>query len=839
MGQEKKESGVEPPHSKVSRPAFWSLPIVPVALAAAIGVVLDRYLPIPVSLSLAAVGACLAAALLARGRSSIVRIGVCAAALLAMAAWHRFSQDPPANRELAALASVDGTPLHLVATLVAPIQIAAGDDDVLRTMPRPDSARIVLDVTQRLEGDGARPMSGRIIAYLPGTIADLFPGDAIEIQGKLVAPLPPGNPGEADRAQDLRDQGIAAVLVAPKTTDSVRLRHRGWGTSLAGWIGRFQQVCRSTLEQRLSRNQGIAVALLLGDGSALGQAEWDKYQRSGVVHALAISGQHLVVLAAFLTAFRRGLQFSLRGSTALLAVLLVGYALLAGGRAPAMRAAWVFLAIMLAVYVRRPSPPAATLAVAWIAVLFTNPADAFAIGCQLSFLGVILLRWAVTPMLEPGPVDPLATLQHELDSPPMRWLRVGARRVWDVYRANAIAWLGLSPLLAVHFHVVSPIALLIGPPVILAMWFGLLSGFALLVAGPILGPLAAPLGWITDGSLSVCSWFVDMGLRLPGASFFVADIPEWWLWIYIVGLLAVLWVPMPTIAVRAIGGVGAVWLVLGLAFGFGIGRDLSPRIAFLAVGHGGCTVIQTDGGRTLVYDAGSMAGPDVTRRVIAPYLWSRGVRRIDELYLSHADLDHFNAVPSLLERFTVSRVSMTPSFAQREAATVPYVIDDLARRRVPTRVLKAGDDEAIDDVRIDVLHPPTRGPEGKENVRSLVMHVRMGSLTTLLTGDLEGEGLERVLSLRRPELDVLMAPHHGSPLANVAPLAEWARPTLAIGCAGKPRSVRSPARVYEAVGAEYLSTHDVGAVILRVVDGAWTATTFRTEKIRRLAGAAK
>ena len=601
----------------------------------------------------------------------------------------------------------------------------------------------------------------------------------------------------------------------PKTVDSVRLRHRGWGASLAGWLGRLQQVCKSTLEQRLTWQPALAVALLLGDGSSLPATEWEKYQRSGVVHALAISGQHLVVLAAFLTAFRRGLRISLRGSTIVLAAILVGYALLAGGRAPVMRAAGVMLAIVLAVYLR--ARPAARLLAATLGgrldlhgCSLTNPADVFAIGCQLSFLGVVLLRWGVSPLLTPGPVDPLDALQRDLDAAPVRWLKARARALWVVYRANAIVWLGLTPLIAVHFHTVSPIALVLGPPVILIMMGGLVSGFVLLVAGPIFGPLSAPLAWITDASLSVCSWIVDAGLRVPGASFFVADIPEWWLWAYVVGLLAALWIPMPTIAIRTFAGVGVAWLGLGLAIGCGFGRDLSPRIAFLAVGHGGCTVIQTSAGRTLVYDAGSMAGPDVTRRSIAPYLWSRGVRRIDELYVSHADLDHFSGVPNLLERFAVMRFSLTPSFSQREAVTVALGMDELRRRNVPTRVVKSGDSETVDDVRLDVLHPPSRGPEGKENVRSLVLHVRVGGLKTLLTGDLEGEGLDRVLALRRPELDVLMAPHHGSPLANVAALAEWARPTIAIGCAGRPRSVRSPAPVYEAVGAEYLSTHDEG-----------------------------
>src|SRR5262249_56481645 len=85
------------------------------------------------------------------------------------------------------------------------------------------------------------------------------------------------------------------------------------------------------------------------------------------------------------------------------------------------------------------------------------------------------------------------------------------------------------------------------------------------------------------------------------------------------------------------------------------------RVTFLAVGHGGCTVLETPDGRVLVYDAGAMGGSEVTRRHIAPYLWSRGHRRIDELFLSHADLDHFNGVTALLERFAVGPITCAPS----------------------------------------------------------------------------------------------------------------------------------------------------------------------------------
>src|SRR5205823_7189324 len=115
------------------------------------------------------------------------------------------------------------------------------------------------------------------------------------------------------------------------------------------------------------------------------------------------------------------------------------------------------------------------------------------------------------------------------------------------------------------------------------------------------------------------------------------------------------------------------------------------RITFLSVGNGGCVVMEAPDGRVLLYDAGTIGGPEVTRRIIAPYLWSRGIRRIDEVFLSHADLDHFNGLPALLDRFAVGQVTMTPTFADKTTPGVAQTLDVLNQRGIPIRILKAGD----------------------------------------------------------------------------------------------------------------------------------------------------
>jgi competence protein ComEC len=128
------------------------------------------------------------------------------------------------------------------------------------------------------------------------------------------------------------------------------------------------------------------------------------------------------------------------------------------------------------------------------------------------------------------------------------------------------------------------------------------------------------------------------------------------------------------------------------------------------------------------------------------------------------------------------------------------------------------------------LHPPAQGPDGNENARSLVLLLRPDNLSILLTGDLEGPGLERVLVMPKFPIDVLMAPHHGSKTSNKADLANWAKPKIAISSQGPPRGNPQTANPYESVGSAYLTTWKQGAVTMRKEQGKWIAETHLTKK---------
>jgi competence protein ComEC len=819
---------------------FARAPLVPVALAATAGLVADRYLTVPLDVGFVVAAVGLAGWVVARSRSSSAALALLWMAFAGLAAArhhtyrHSFAPDDVGEFALAepSLVRVRGVLAE------EPVARFAPKSDPLEPANRPDRDSAVLWVTALAGRDSWRPASGLArlsVERMPESIGrpalgGLRAGDSVELVGMLSRPRPPGNPGERDYADDLLDRRIRAeVRVSDAAAAVSRLDSGEWtGEGILAALRR--RASAALIDHLPPREAATAVALLLGDGSAMDRAEWDAYVRTGVVHALAISGQHLAVLAGFLWIGLRvwGVRRT-RGAWVVL-VVVVGYTVLTGMRPSGVRAMVMVAAVCGALVLRRPVSPANVFALAWLVVLAVNPADPFTLGCQLSFVSVFALVWGVGRWVRPRPLTPLEQLIDESRPVSVRLLRAAGRVVLAAYAISLVIAAVNAPLLIADQNLVSPVGVLIGPPVVVLTSVALVAGFLLMLLSPF-GPLAVPFAVLTRWSLAGCEVIVGTADELPGGSVYVPGVPVWWLVAFYLGVAGVVLLGPPWRSRFAVGLI--VWVLFGLALPPRFGPSDELRVTVLSVGHGGCMVIETPDGRCLVYDTGSMAGPGVVRRVVAPYLWSRGVRRVDELFLSHADADHFNGVGELLRRFPVGQVTLTPSFAEKPAADVAAALTVLERHKVPRRVAVAGDRFTAGDVEFEVLHPPPVGPPGVENERSLVLHLRHAGHTILLTGDLEKSGTWLVLDQPARKSDVLMAPHHGSRAAFPKKLVEWADPRLVVVSRGT--GFGSPIQA-GAAGPDVpiWDTVSAGAITLRSHRSGLVAEAFRTGERRVL-----
>jgi competence protein ComEC len=507
-------------------------PLVPASLALTTGIILDRYagLPAPISLVALVAALCAAAVAVAGKQTALFVLYFALAAAAGGAAYHHWYRGVYPPDDIGEFATAEPRPVKLRAFLVEePTVVLHPKNDCLQSFARQDPAVTVFEVFQVHDGRQWIPVSGRAASWVvPDNLKGLHVGDRVEVVGRLVRPQPPGNPGEMDYASYYQDQRIRALVTVDKTPDGVAMLTRGWALSPSRVFPVLRGACKRALQDALPNEQApIAVALLLGDGSLMTGRDWEKYLRTGVIHVLAISGQHLVVLAAFLWLVLRPLGVRRRRCAWFVGLFLLSYSLMTGGRPPVMRSAVGVCVVCLGMILRHVVMPANSFALAWISVALLNPTDLFTGGCLLSFLSVAVLYWGTGPWLRSYRQDPVERLADQSRPAWQRGLLWLLRVVGVAYGVTIVVWLAVAPLVAAWYHLVSPIGIVIGPPTVVLTSLALITGFLTLLSATVCPPLVPLFAYPTSWALAGCEGLVRFAEEsLPGY-WYVSDVPAW------------------------------------------------------------------------------------------------------------------------------------------------------------------------------------------------------------------------------------------------------------------------------------------------------------------------
>ena len=820
-----------------------SRPLVVGAAALVAGIGAALLLPLPATV-------CWAAAVIALGgwggtigrrpgmAASLLLVAIAAAgAAWGTARWRWFAAD-----DLAWSLSDRPLPVAVEGRLVAAPRPLPRSTDPLRGGGRPPSSDCQFVITAVRDGETWRPCSGRAVLVIDGPLPRLGAGERCRVWGRALRPGQPGNPGEFDQRARARQERALSLIRVEGAGAIERLTVGGWPT-LAAVLEEVRERGAASLRAHLSAERGpLAAALLLGTRETLLPEMTESFMVTGTVHILSISGLHVALLAAGLFAIARLLRLPRTAALLLVAVATGLYMILVGGETPVLRATLlVWLACLGAVCGRRAAGLNALAAVA-IVVLAWHPPEILRIGSQLSFLSTAVLIGAATAVgAGRRDDDPIERLIDRSRSSLHRSIRRRARAAFDALLIGFAIWLATAPLVAAHFHVFSPAGLLLNPLIAPLVGVAMMGGFLCLLAAPVCWPIAAAGGAVCDVALAAIEIAVDLTARIPGAFHWVAGPPVWWTVGWYAGLVAMLLLltgarlARPSVWACAAG----MWAAVGLAVGLvAVGPAPGLDVIAAAMGHGCGLVVRGPAGRCLVYDAGRLGAGVAAGRGLSALLWSEGIGRIDTLVISHADTDHFNGVPDLLERFDVGRVVVPEAFLASPAPAVAEVLARIAAARVPVSAVSAGDEIPFDPLcRVRVLHPRPgggAGPAPADNETSLVVAVESAGRRVLLTGDLEGGALDRFVAADPGPCDLLVAPHHGS-LASLPPaLARATAPAWVIvsGAAG-PRfeEVRRayataagadrPARVLRTEGAVRVRFTAAGSEGSQFLTGRW------------------
>jgi competence protein ComEC len=621
------------------------------------------------------------------------------------------------------------------------------------------------------------PLPGRVLVRAEAS-GDAAPpwrvGSWVRVALRLSPARPRSNPGGRDAARALARRGVGAV--AREVDPLLRLEIAPPPARLG--LDALAQLRRRGAERLLreGRGGGLLAALGLGEGRALDESARRDLARVGLSHLVAVSGLHLWLFAgpvylAGAALLRRSAALSARGDTrrgAIVAAAAAGgaYAAFTGLAPPVQRALVFLLLLALAQLARRRLAPGPVFAAAALAVALADRAAPFAPGVQLSFAATAALAWSA-----PGPPRERSGL-----------VRAAAHGLVAALRVSASATAATAALVALHFGTVSPLG-----------W--LANGVAVPLTSLVFLPLALAAGAAAllspdgPGSALGIAAAARLGeLALAGVARLAAAAPA------ASGVAPGMFgLALSTGLALACVRARATWLRLGLAGLAAVAPALgrppahappAPRVVFLDVGQGDATLVQGRFASVLVDGGVALEGRfDAGERVVVPALGALGVRALDLVVASHADLDHAGGLAAVLRALPVARLWLPPG--GRSDPAFAALREMAAARGVALEERAAGDPPVrLGDLDVETLWPPRGARPAGRNDGSLVLRVRAGARTVLLPGDLEQAG-ERALRAAEPALraDVLKLGHHGSRTSTSGAFLAAVSPALAVASA--------------------------------------------------------
>jgi len=704
-------------------------------------------------------------------------------------------------------------------------------------------------------------------------------GDRIRAVARLLPPVTYHDPGVWSREDYLVEQGItstASVTIERverigRDTDQFWLCRIHGMQHLAGTrlLALPSGMRRLPTFLRLTQDDAVMLsAMVTGDRTYLTHSLRVGFERTGSFHMLVVSGFHLAIVSGCILWLARKLRIPRVPATFLTIAASFAYALFTGFATPVQRSLWMVTLYLLGRLIYRERSPINTIGFASLCLLAITPRSLFDSSLQMTLLAVIAIGGIAMPLLQ-STVHPYLTATRDLRllamdiklAPPHAQFRVDLRMIakglnktaqgpldrqitWTVFSwavrvllrtvellvVSCIIELAMTLPMALYFHRITifalPVNLLILPLLIILMPAALITLFVALIwpaGAAFVAMIAAVPLHFGVGMVHLFGSLTFGDFRLPA--------PLLWQSFVFCGLLGV--------AIMLAHCTGWQRRAMWVTMIFAALVSLAPRsiqhphnallVEAIDVGQGDSILLIAPDGKTLLVDGGGLGGGshqiqpdfDMGEEVVSEALWSRGIRHLDAVALTHAHADHIGGIPAVLRNFHPAELwvgNNPPIGAYRE------LLSQAVALHVRLRSLRAGDSFALGPTQIAVLAPfrgYLPGPEPGNN-DSLVLHVSYGATSVMLEGDAEAPIERAMLAEQSLQSTLLKVGHHGSITSTHPEFLSRVSPQWAIISCGLNNRYGHP-RVevlaeLQAAGVHTFST-DIGGMACFQLDG--------------------
>ncbi len=501
-------------------------------------------------------------------------------------------------------------------------------------------------------------------------------------------------------------------------------------------------------------------ALLLGETSELPYETAQSLRDSGIYHIVAVSGMHVSILFALIYMLC-GKQ---RVLTAIIGIpLLFAFAAVAGFSPSVTRASVMQAIMILSLLVNKEYDPPTALATAVLGILAVNPLSITSVSLQLSvgcMVGIFLFSSRIYQYLFEK-VKPEKSKRKSLKARLMRWA-IGSISV--TLGAMSLT----TPLCAIYFGSVSLAGIVAN---LLLLWLVSLIFYGVIAAcvlGALWLPLGTAIGWVIYWLVKIVFCVTEVISNMPLSSLYTNSIYviTWLIFAYL--LLVVFFKSK-----KKHPGVLVCCLLVGLAATIACSwlehRTDDYRITAVDVGQGQCIILQKKN-QCYVVDCGGDSGSEAANRTVQ-LLKSQGVFRIDGLILTHFDEDHAGGAVKLLSRIPADKLYLPVIGEENDILTELTASYGNKIAWVEEIVTLESDDLTI----IPALQAQD------DNESSLCVLFQPENCDILITGDRSFEGEKELLeNVDLPDLEILVAGHHGSKTSTSLELLNKTRPEVVI-----------------------------------------------------------
>lgn len=433
------------------------------------------------------------------------------------------------------------------------------------------------------------------------------PYSYLKLSGKFSEPSGAYYPGSYNMKEKLKLEGVFTYA----EPEEVSIISEG-----LSFIPRMRKYFRKLARTYLSgEGAPFLEGMLLGDESALTDESIENFRKAGIMHILAVSGLHsgLVFFAVFF------LLSSLRTPKKMAVIFslcfMYFYVLVSGSRPPAVRAALMLTALAVGELCGGRGNLFNTLFMAALVMLGFSPGLIYSPGFLLSFLAVFGIAY-LSPVFSP-------------------YLGAGIG-------VSLAASMGIFPIVAWNFYFIPLLSPLTNLFVVPLASFGVSAGLLMLISAPLLPWMASLYGSAAELAMWLIALISRLVSHLPFAGFYCPRPHP----MTVVGFYIVL------ISIGIKNKKKLFLILLGLVF---VLLGYLPKKDFVADFEVANlrSVFLSSKGETVLFTDGGGAGYEILEK----FLYSKGVRRVKEIYFLLPPSRNLRELESFCSRFKVKSLT--------------------------------------------------------------------------------------------------------------------------------------------------------------------------------------